>query len=76
MMPSFKYVIRLKSIHEKTGLTPYAVAKQCGVTENTVRKYMQFDAVEVKQIRTSLAVLCDFYGVDFHDAVEVVPVDR
>lgn len=74
-MPKFKYIIRLKSAHDKTGLTPYMVGKQTGVAINTVDKYASADSVEVDQLNVAIAALCDFYGVEFHEAVQVKRID-
>lgn len=74
-MPTFKYIVRLKSEHDKTGLSSYMVGKRSGVSINTVEKYAKTDAVEVDQLNVAIAALCDFYGVDFHEAVEVVRID-
>lgn len=75
-MTRFTYVIKLKSHHDKLGLSPYMVAKRAGVSVNTVDKYASADEVEVDQLKTSIAALCDFYGVPFHEAVEVIKVDE
>jgi len=63
-----KFIIRLKAIHDKTGLSPYAVAKQTGVVQNTVRKYVDVDFVESNQLPVAVIELCKFYGVDWRDS--------
>lgn len=70
-MSKYKYVIRLKDAHDRSGLTPYMVGKRTGVAISTVAKYAAEDAVEVDQLNVAIAILCDFYGVDFHEAVKV-----
>lgn len=69
-----KFVIRLKPIHEKTGLSPYAVAKKINAVQNTVRKYVDSDEVVTDRLESVVLELCDFYGVDWRDPsiVEVV----
>lgn len=69
------YVISFKNAFHKTGQSAYQIQQETGVRYNTIRKYQNGD-VNVDQIGTAIAVLCDFCGVDFHDVVsvqEVVP---
>lgn len=76
-MSRLTYVINLKKAHEKTGLSPYMVAKRIrdryGVKMaiNTVVKYASSNNVEQRRLDDVVAILCDFYGVDFHEAVKV-----
>ena len=73
-MSRVKFIVRLKHVHDKTGLTPYAVAKKISAAENTVRKYIESDEVVGHTMYGAVIELCDFYGVDWHDPsiVEVV----
>lgn len=75
-MPRFVYRIQLKKHHQKKGLSIYKVAAALGISKNTVQRYSFADVVEVTQINASLAALCDFYGVDFHDVVTVRKIEE
>ncbi|MEL6526428.1 MAG: hypothetical protein AAFQ07_12045 [Chloroflexota bacterium] len=66
-MSRIKFKIRLKHVHDKTGLSPYAVAKEVAPSENTVRKYVDEDEVISTYIPNSIVELCNFYGVDWRD---------
>jgi transcriptional regulator with XRE-family HTH domain len=65
--------INLKTAHEKTGLTYYAVAKKTGLAQNTVRKYAENEVVS-PYLPTAVVVLAAFYGLDWRDpaVVEIV----
>lgn len=65
-----KYRIRLKALHDKTGLTAYAVAKRAGITETTTRKYVYSEEVISDTLPIAVTLLADFYGVDWRDVVE------
>ena len=47
------------------------VGKQTGLSVTTVAKYAASENVEQRRLDDVIAILCDFYGVDFHDVVEV-----
>jgi len=68
-----KFRIRLHDLHAKSGLTAYAVAKQTGLIENTVRKYVTEEVVS-DVIHNNVITMASFYGVDWHDVVEVIDV--
>jgi transcriptional regulator with XRE-family HTH domain len=72
----FKYVVKLKQAHEETGLSAYMVAKRTGVSINTVDRYAKKDSVEIDQLNIGVAILADFYGVPFHEAVQVIKQDE
>jgi transcriptional regulator with XRE-family HTH domain len=69
-----EFKVRLKEVHDKTGLTTYAVAKRAGVAINTVNKYTEANEVTTKQIEHALVRLLDFYGLDWRDpyVIEVI----
>ncbi len=69
-----RFRIHLDEAHRKTGLTVYAVAKQLGLNQNTVRKYVSA-GVECELIAPDVAMLAAFYGVALADAVELVEAD-
>lgn len=66
-MSRVKFIVRLKSVHDKTGLTAYAVARKVNASENTVRKYVDSDNVVSSSIFGVVIELCNFYGVDWRD---------
>lgn len=69
-----EFKVRLKEVHDKTGLTTYAVAKRAGVAINTVNKYTEASEVTTKQIESALVRLIEFYGLDWRDSkvIEVI----
>ncbi len=66
-----KFVIKLKAIHDQTGLTPYAIAKRTGLSQATVRKYVDVDQVTSDYLHIAIFTLAEFYGVDWQEIVEV-----
>jgi len=62
-----KFVVKLKPVHDKTGLSYYAVSKLSGVVINTVKKYSAADRLEAHRFDISVVKLCRFYGVDWRD---------
>ena len=75
-MGKFKFVVNLVDAHKRKCMTAVAVSEELGLQPNTVRRFIRADNVEVKQISVALAVMCDFYGVDFHDAVKVQAISN
>ena len=70
----FEFVIDLQNGHKECGLTPYRVAKETGLHINTVNRFARQQQV-LSQVDRAVAALCDYYGVEFHDAVKVRRVD-
>lgn len=72
-----KFRIRLKPVHEKSGMSPYKVWKKTGVAQTTVRKYVDADEVIQTYIPNVVVTLANFYGVDWRDPaiVEVIEED-
>lgn len=64
---SHKFRVRLGQIHNKSGLTQYAVIRDTGINKNTVRRYIRDDEVLVDKIEIPLILLIQFYGLDWHD---------
>jgi transcriptional regulator with XRE-family HTH domain len=62
-----KFIIRLKHIHDASGLSMYRVCKMAGITSNTARKYLTSDEVEATRFDVSVVKLCKVYGVDWKD---------
>lgn len=71
-----KFVIKLKPLHEHTGLSPYAVAKRINVAQNTVRKYVDTDEVVSDRLESAVLVMCRFYGADWRDPEVISVVDE
>lgn len=59
--------VRLKAVHEQTGLTHYAVAKLAGVAINTVVRYTSEDEITLDRIEGTLVRLLKAYGLDWRD---------
>jgi hypothetical protein len=59
--------VKLKHLHDKTGLTAYAVWKETGISQTTVRKYTETDEVEVDYLPAAVFELIKFYGADWRD---------
>lgn len=72
-----RFRIKLGEIHKQTKLSPYMVAKQTGLAQNTVRKYVEVDEIVVDYIPSSLITLTGFYGVDWRDPaiIEVIEAE-
>lgn len=72
-----KFRIRLKQIHDRTGLSPYAVWKKTGISQTTIRKYVTTDEVVQAYLPDIVVALANFYGVDWRDpsVVEIVEDD-
>lgn len=62
-----KFVVRLKTAHDLTGLSAYAVGKQTGIPHNTIQKYISQEEVEVRQLWSVIVQLANYYGVDWRD---------
>lgn len=72
-MSRVKFRIRLKQVHDKTGLSGYAVAQKTALAENTVRKYVDNDEVISASVFGVVIELCNFYGVDWRDPKIIQP---
>jgi hypothetical protein len=70
-----KYRIRLKAAHDATGKSPYEVAADLRMSNNTVRKYAENEEVLQDQITIGIAILAKYYGVPYSSVVDVVEVD-
>lgn len=72
-----KFRIRLKSIHEQRGVTYYRVAKESGVSHNTVQKYAEVEYVDSDILPTAVVALARYYGVPWSSPplVEVIEVN-
>lgn len=62
-----KFRVRLKDLHEATGLTHYSVAKRAGVSINTVERYTKTDAVFFERLEPAVIKLMEFYGLDWQN---------
>lgn len=71
MTPKFR--VRLKKVHDESGLSPYAIAKELGMSKNTVRRYVEVDEVVTEKFEGTLLALILYYGVDWRDP-EIVDV--
>ncbi len=72
-----KFRIRLKHIHDLTGLSTYAVWKETGVAHGTVRKYALVEEIVQAHLPNTVIILANFYGVDWRDpsVVEIIEDD-
>jgi hypothetical protein len=72
-----KFLIKLKHLHDKSGMTAYAVGKATGIHENTVRMFVSEDVVR-QSVSIQVVKLAEFYGADWQDpdVVEVVEVEN
>ena len=73
---SQRFLIKLREPHRKSGLTAYAVAKQLGLNQNTVRKYLTEDVIQ-QELPVHVVQLIQFYGLDWQDpaVVEIIEID-
>lgn len=68
------YEISLYEAHKASGLSVRRVHKETDVGEITITKYAH-RTQRIAQICSAIAILCDFYGVAFHDVVSVQEVE-
>lgn len=69
-----RFVVRLKPFHDATGKTAYAVAEELGMSKNTVRRYVEEEAVAVGRLDPSIITLTNYYGCRWQDVVEIEEV--
>lgn len=72
---NFRYRIRLKSIHDKSGENIYEIAEKLGISKNTARRYVEQDEALVAKPDNALLALIHHYGAEFHEVVDYVIVD-
>ena len=70
-----RFVVRLKQAHVKSGKSKYRVARDNGLSDTTVSKYVDEDFVSFGQLPTQVIKLCEYYGVDWRDPAIVELVD-
>jgi len=66
-MSQMVFVINLKTAHQQSGLTRYRVAKDTGLSHNTVSKYVEADTVQSKYLPSEVVRLATYLGVDWRD---------
>lgn len=71
------YRVRLKHLNVE-GLTAYAIAKEVGITQTTVMKYIRDDEVILDTLPISVVNLAAFFGRDWRDSdiVQVIEVEE
>lgn len=74
-MSKTRFIIRLKAAHDQTGLTAYAVAKELGLNQNTVRKYISEDVV-AEMLPAYIVDLARFYGLELRDVIQIIETDE
>jgi transcriptional regulator with XRE-family HTH domain len=67
-----KFKVSLKEAHEKTGLSIYEVAKQLGMSKNTVLRFVEDKPAIVGRLDSAVLILAEFYKVSWKDVVEEV----
>jgi transcriptional regulator with XRE-family HTH domain len=69
-----RFRIKLRAAHEATGLTPYRVAKETGIAQATVRKYIERNSIEADYLPLTVIRLAEYYGVDWRNpsVIEVI----
>jgi transcriptional regulator with XRE-family HTH domain len=72
-MSNKKFLIKLSDHVNKQHWTAYAVAKQLGLNQTTVRKFMSGHVV-MEYLPNHVIQIAEFYGLDWHDksVVEVI----
>lgn len=72
-----RFLIKLKGAHERAGLTSYSVAKQLGLNQSTVRKYLT-EMVEAEFLPNHVIQIVEFLGLDWRDpnVIEVIEGDE
>ena len=70
-MSKFYFTVNLKPHHDAAGVSIAEVRHATNVHHNTVKRYAEHNYVEQRRIDDVIALLCDYYGVSFHDVVDV-----
>lgn len=72
-MKNPRFLIKLKKVHEKSGLSAYEVAKRLGLNASTVRKFVTQDIV-AEFLPDHVLKIVNFYGLDWRDpaVIEVI----
>ena len=70
-MSDFVYIVNLKPHHDAAGVSLADVRHATKLHHNTIKRYAQEENVEQRRIDDVIALLCDYYGVQFHDVVTV-----
>ena len=69
-----RFRIDLQSAHKKSGKTPYAVARDLNLNQNTVRKYAT-EIVESDWLPSHVIQLAEYYEVDWRDPAVVQVIE-
>lgn len=72
---SRKFLIKLKDVHERSGKSIYAVAKESGVVYNTAKKYLT-EYVEAEKLTPEVTQLAEYYGADWRDPSVIEVIDE
>jgi hypothetical protein len=64
---AIKFRVRLKDVHQATGLSLWAVHKNSGVALNTVKKYVTPQDLVADRIEGALVSLLKFYKLNWRD---------
>lgn len=72
-----RFKVKLGEVHKQSGKTRYRVAKESGLSHNTVQKYVSVPEVIVDYIPATLILLTEVYGVDWRDPaiIEVIEAE-
>lgn len=72
-----KFLVKLKAVHQASGYSQYRVAKDTGLSLNTVKKYLAEDSVECGYLPMQAIQMARFYGVDWRDpsVIELIEED-
>lgn len=72
-----KWRIDFRRANENAGNpTAYRVAKETGLAEATVRKYIYAEPIETEYLHSVIITLADFYKLDWHDPTIVQVIDN
>ena len=71
-----KFKINLQKPHANSGVTPYRVAKDLGISKSTVHRYVDADQVILSKVESVVVEMANYYGVNWIDVVEVVSDDE
>jgi len=62
-----QFKVKLKPVHEKSGLSKYRVQKDLNLSYNTISRYVDEPEVVVGFISPEVVGMCTYYGVDWRD---------
>ena len=76
MPPKMVWQVRLKPLlsDEQLQQSPYEIAKELGMSKNTVIRYMETESETTQLLSPSVGVLARYFGLNEHEVIQLVEV--